>query len=80
MESLMFQVDLYAGGLFIQQAMNQTSQEALYVSVAVLLAVAAIFTIAGGLTTVVYTDTLQTFLMVAGALVLTGMCKFSPPI
>ncbi|XP_045128360.1 sodium/glucose cotransporter 4-like isoform X1 [Portunus trituberculatus] len=66
-------VDLYAGALFIQQAMNQTSQGALYGSVAVLLAVAAVFTIAGGLTTVVYTDMLQTILMVVGSFVLAGM-------
>ncbi|XP_050710839.1 sodium/glucose cotransporter 5-like isoform X2 [Eriocheir sinensis] len=65
--------DLYAGALFIQQAMNHTSQASLYVSVAVLLTVAAIFAIAGGLTTVVYTDTLQTFLMVIGALILSAM-------
>ncbi|MPC60265.1 Sodium/glucose cotransporter 4 [Portunus trituberculatus] len=53
--------------------MNQTSQGALYGSVAVLLAVAAVFTIAGGLTTVVYTDMLQTILMVVGSFVLAGM-------
>lgn len=30
----------------------------------------------GGLTAVIYTDTLQAFLMVGGALVLMGFCKY----
>ncbi|CAG2111563.1 unnamed protein product, partial [Medioppia subpectinata] len=59
--------DLYAGALFIKQSLGLN----MYVSVVILLAISAVFTMAGGLTTVIWTDTVQTFLMVIGALVLT---------
>ncbi|XP_050731736.1 sodium/glucose cotransporter 5-like [Eriocheir sinensis] len=62
--------DLYAGALFIQLALNKSSAEWLYLSILFLLVVAAAFTIAGGLTAVVWTDFVQTILMVLGALVL----------
>ncbi|KAG7177626.1 Sodium/myo-inositol cotransporter 2-like 1, partial [Homarus americanus] len=62
--------DLYAGALFIQLALNKSSDEWLYISVFFLLGVAAVFTIVGGLTTVVYTDLVQMVLMVMGSLVL----------
>ncbi|XP_050736167.1 sodium/glucose cotransporter 4-like isoform X1 [Eriocheir sinensis] len=65
--------DLYAGALFIQLALNKTSSEWLYLSILFLLAVAAIFTIAGGLTAVVWTDFVQTILMIFGALILMVM-------
>ncbi|XP_077813925.1 sodium/glucose cotransporter 4 isoform X5 [Macaca mulatta] len=42
----------------------------LYLSTGILLVVTAIYTIAGGLTAVIYTDALQTAIMVGGALVL----------
>ncbi|XP_076333210.1 sodium/glucose cotransporter 4-like isoform X3 [Tachypleus tridentatus] len=58
--------DLFAGAIFIEQSLNWD----LYVSVCVLLAVAAIFTIAGGLSAVIWTDFVQTILMVIGSLVL----------
>ncbi|KAK7085166.1 hypothetical protein SK128_008085 [Halocaridina rubra] len=64
--------DLYAGALFLQLSLNKSSEEWLYLSILILLAVAAIFTIAGGLTAVVYTDLVQTFIMVCGAFVLMG--------
>ncbi|KAK3865504.1 hypothetical protein Pcinc_028899 [Petrolisthes cinctipes] len=62
--------DLYAGALFIQLAMNKNSAEWLYLSILFLLGIAAIFTIAGGLTAVVWTDFVQTVLMIVGAFIL----------
>ncbi|XP_071167276.1 sodium/glucose cotransporter 4-like isoform X1 [Mytilus edulis] len=59
-------VDMYAGSIFIQQAVGWD----LYTGVIVLLAISAIYTISGGLKAVIYTDTLQTVIMVAGAIVL----------
>ncbi|CAH2307483.1 sodium myo-inositol cotransporter 2 [Pelobates cultripes] len=61
-------VDIYAGALFIQQAL----QWDLYVAVCGLLAITAIYTVAGGLAAVIYTDTLQTVIMILGALILMG--------
>lgn len=65
--------DLYAGALFIQLALNKNSTEWLYLSILFLLAIAALFTIAGGLTAVVWTDFVQTILMIFGAFILMGM-------
>ncbi|NWU03537.1 SC5A9 protein, partial [Urocynchramus pylzowi] len=59
-------VHIFAGALFIQTALGWN----LYLSTVVLLAVTGIYTIAGGLTAVIYTDVLQTLIMVLGALVL----------
>ncbi|XP_066496541.1 sodium/myo-inositol cotransporter 2 [Tiliqua scincoides] len=61
-------VDMYAGALFIQQALHWD----LYVAVIGLLGITAIYTVAGGLAAVIYTDTLQTVIMLAGALTLMG--------
>ncbi|KAJ7306036.1 hypothetical protein JRQ81_010402 [Phrynocephalus forsythii] len=61
-------VDIYAGALFIQQALHWD----LYAAVGGLLVITAIYTVAGGLAAVIYTDTLQTFIMLAGALTLMG--------
>ncbi|CAL1288650.1 unnamed protein product [Larinioides sclopetarius] len=55
--------DLYAGAIFI----NQSIKLNLYGSVLTLLAIAAIFTIAGGLSAVIWTDFVQTVLMLLGA-------------
>ncbi|MCL4133153.1 UNVERIFIED_CONTAM: hypothetical protein GTU68_031820 [Idotea baltica] len=62
--------DLYAGALFIQEAVGQTSDEWLYISVVILLLIAALFTIAGGLTAVIWTDFIQTVLMIIGSFIL----------
>lgn len=62
--------DLYAGALFIQLALGKTSTEWLYISILILLAIAAVFTIAGGLAAVVWTDLVQIILMVIGAFIL----------
>ncbi|XP_052259739.1 sodium/glucose cotransporter 4-like isoform X2 [Dreissena polymorpha] len=61
--------DLYAGAIFIEQSLNWN----IYLSILVLLAVAAVFTIAGGLTAVIWTDFIQTIIMLIGALVLAVM-------
>ncbi|XP_042293915.1 sodium/myo-inositol cotransporter 2 isoform X1 [Sceloporus undulatus] len=61
-------VDMYAGALFIQQALHWD----LYVAVIGLLIITAVYTVAGGLAAVIYTDTLQTVIMLAGALTLMG--------
>ncbi|CAD5117314.1 DgyrCDS6100 [Dimorphilus gyrociliatus] len=56
-------VNLYAGAVFIQQALDWN----LYVSVLLILTVTAICTVSGGLAAVIYTDTLQAFIMMVGA-------------
>ncbi|XP_061169606.1 sodium/myo-inositol cotransporter 2-like isoform X1 [Saccostrea echinata] len=61
--------DLYAGALFIEQSMHWN----LYLSILLLLSIATIFTITGGLTAVIWTDFIQTIIMIIGALVLMGL-------
>ena len=58
------QVDLYTGALFINQALKWN----IYGSMLALLGLTAIFTVTGGMTAVIYTDTLQLFVMLGGAL------------
>ncbi|XP_036435078.1 sodium/glucose cotransporter 4 isoform X2 [Colossoma macropomum] len=58
--------DIFSGALFIQVSLGWD----LYVSTVVLLVVTALYTIAGGLTAVIYTDALQTVIMVVGAFAL----------
>ncbi|XP_041834279.1 sodium/myo-inositol cotransporter-like [Melanotaenia boesemani] len=65
-------VDLYAGALFIQESLGWN----LYLSVILLIAMTALLTITGGLVAVIYTDTIQAFLMITGALCLTGLSLF----
>jgi Na+/proline symporter len=54
---------LYSGALFIKEAIDLN----LYVSVIILLVIAAVFTIGGGLTAVIWTDFIQTIVMLIGA-------------
>ncbi|XP_029014930.1 sodium/myo-inositol cotransporter 2 [Betta splendens] len=61
-------VDMYAGAVFIQLALRWN----IYLAVVLLLAVTALYTVAGGLAAVIYTDAAQTAIMLAGALVLMG--------
>lgn len=68
--------DLFAGAVFIQQAINKQSDEWMYISILILLAIAAIFTISGGLTAVIWTDFVQTILMITGAFILMGMAFY----
>lgn len=61
-------VDMYAGALFIQLAL----QWDIYIAIVLLLSITAIYTVAGGLAAVIYTDAAQTMIMLAGALTLMG--------
>lgn len=65
-------VDLYAGALFIQESLGWN----LYLSIILLIAMTALLTVTGGLAAVIYTDTIQAFLMIGGALCLTGISLF----
>ncbi|XP_016078153.1 PREDICTED: sodium/myo-inositol cotransporter 2 isoform X4 [Miniopterus natalensis] len=61
-------VDMYAGAIFIQQSLKLD----LYLAIVGLLVITALYTIAGGLAAVIYTDALQTVIMLVGALTLMG--------
>lgn len=67
----MFQADLFAGAIFIQEALGWN----LYPSIIGLLAITALYTVTGGLAAVIYTDTAQTVIMLLGALVMMVLCK-----
>nr|XP_033772915.1 sodium/glucose cotransporter 4 isoform X2 [Geotrypetes seraphini] len=58
--------DIYSGALFIQISLGWD----IYLATVILLLVTGIYTIAGGLTAVIYTDTLQTAIMLVGAFTL----------
>ncbi|XP_072734051.1 sodium/mannose cotransporter SLC5A10 isoform X3 [Ciconia boyciana] len=58
--------DLYSGALFVQVCLGWD----LYLSTILMLVVTGLYTIAGGLAAVIYTDALQTLIMVLGAVVL----------
>ncbi|KAM6340624.1 sodium/glucose cotransporter 1-like isoform 2-T2 [Alca torda] len=60
--------DIFSGAVFIQLAIGLN----LYVAIIILLAITALYTITGGLAAVIYTDTLQTFIMVVGSFILMG--------
>ncbi len=62
-------VALFAGGILIREVFGWD-----YITSAVLLVVATgIYTIAGGLAAVIYTDVVQSFILIGGAVVLTAM-------
>ncbi|KAM9732800.1 sodium/glucose cotransporter 2 [Menidia menidia] len=61
-------VDMFSGAVFIQQALGWN----MYVSVIALLLITALYTVTGGLAALMYTDTVQTFVIIAGAFALTG--------
>uniref|UniRef100_A0A669QA97 Sodium/mannose cotransporter SLC5A10 n=1 Tax=Phasianus colchicus TaxID=9054 RepID=A0A669QA97_PHACC len=58
--------DLYSGALFVQVCLGWD----LYLSTVLMLLVTGLYTIAGGLAAVIYTDALQTLIMVLGAIML----------
>lgn len=58
--------DIFSGALFIQVSFGWN----LYLSTVILLLVTAVYTVAGGLAAVIYTDALQTLIMVGGAFAL----------
>lgn len=61
-------VDMFSGAVFIQQALGWN----IYLAVITLLFITALYTVTGGLAALMYTDTFQTFVIIAGAFVLTG--------
>ena len=60
LESLSFlQADLYAGALFITKSTGFEGDGPIYLSILLLLAIACVFTVAGGLAAVIWTDFIQ---------------------
>ncbi|XP_067859100.1 sodium/myo-inositol cotransporter 2-like [Heptranchias perlo] len=59
-------VDIYAGAVFIHLALHWD----LYIAVIGLLFITAIYTVGGGLAAVIYTDALQTLIMLLGSITL----------
>uniref|UniRef100_A0A3B3U4J2 Sodium/glucose cotransporter 1 n=1 Tax=Poecilia latipinna TaxID=48699 RepID=A0A3B3U4J2_9TELE len=80
--SVSSQADMFSGAIFIQQALGLN----IYFAVIALLAITALYTVTGGLAAVIYTDTLQTIIMIIGSFILMGfgnnfqcsggLCKF----
>uniref|UniRef100_A0AAR2LWT2 Sodium/glucose cotransporter 1 n=1 Tax=Pygocentrus nattereri TaxID=42514 RepID=A0AAR2LWT2_PYGNA len=60
--------DMFSGAIFIKQALDLN----IYVAVVLLLLITALYTVTGGLAAVIYTDTLQTIIMVVGSFILMG--------
>lgn len=60
--------DMFSGAIFITQAVDLN----IYVAVVLLLLITALYTVTGGLAAVIYTDTLQTIIMVVGSFILMG--------
>ncbi|XP_042817914.1 solute carrier family 5 member 4 isoform X4 [Panthera tigris] len=60
--------DIFSGAIFIKLALGLD----LYLAIFILLAITAIYTITGGLASVIYTDTLQTIIMLIGSFILMG--------
>ncbi|KAK2871341.1 hypothetical protein QQF64_002513 [Cirrhinus molitorella] len=60
--------DMYSGAIVINQALGLN----IYLAVVILLLITALYTVTGGLAAVIYTDTLQTFIMVVGSFILMG--------
>ncbi|XP_026130363.1 sodium/glucose cotransporter 1 [Carassius auratus] len=60
--------DIYSGAIFINQALGLN----IYLAVVILLLITSLYTVTGGLAAVIYTDTLQTLIMVIGSFILMG--------
>ncbi|XP_017345155.1 sodium/glucose cotransporter 1 [Ictalurus punctatus] len=60
--------DMFSGAIFINQALKMN----IYLAVVMLLVITALYTVTGGLAAVIYTDTLQTIIMVVGSFILMG--------
>ncbi|KAM6902758.1 sodium/glucose cotransporter 1 [Xenentodon cancila] len=60
--------DMFSGAIFIRQALGLD----IYIAVVALLAITALYTVTGGLAAVIYTDTLQTIIMIVGSFILMG--------
>jgi sodium/glucose cotransporter 9 len=57
--------EIYAGTLFFQQLLGWN----IYLSTIVILAITAVYTLGGGLAAVIYTDTVQSGILIIGAMV-----------
>uniref|UniRef100_A0A8C6RUX5 Sodium/glucose cotransporter 1 n=1 Tax=Nannospalax galili TaxID=1026970 RepID=A0A8C6RUX5_NANGA len=66
--SLIKLADIFSGAIFINLALGLD----IYLAIVLLLAITALYTITGGLAAVIYTDTLQTAIMLVGSFILTG--------
>ncbi|XP_055369410.1 sodium/glucose cotransporter 1-like isoform X1 [Betta splendens] len=60
--------DILSGAIFINQALGLN----IYLAVVLLLLITALYTVTGGLAAVIYTDTLQTIIMLVGSFILMG--------
>ncbi|XP_069071206.1 sodium/glucose cotransporter 1-like isoform X2 [Pleurodeles waltl] len=60
--------DMFSGAIFINQAMKLN----IYLAIVILLIITALYTVTGGLAAVIYTDTLQTIIMLVGSFILMG--------
>ncbi|XP_069353352.1 sodium/glucose cotransporter 1 [Eulemur rufifrons] len=60
--------DIFSGAIFINLAMGLN----LYLAIFLLLVITGLYTITGGLAAVIYTDTLQTAIMLVGSIILAG--------
>lgn len=58
--------EIYTGAIFLQQMLEWN----IYLCVSIILGVTAVYTTVGGLASVIYTDTLQTVILIIGATVL----------
>ncbi|XP_035312859.1 sodium/glucose cotransporter 1 isoform X2 [Cricetulus griseus] len=60
--------DIFSGAIFINLALGLD----IYLAIIILLAITALYTITGGLAAVIYTDALQTAIMMVGSIILTA--------
>ncbi|VDP67692.1 unnamed protein product [Echinostoma caproni] len=64
-------VNLYSGSLFLTEALRWN----IWISIIFLLALTSLITVTGGLAAVLYTDTMQCFVMIIGAMLLAILSK-----
>lgn len=67
----LLQAEIYAGALIIQYTLNWDK----YISVLALLVCTALYTVVGGLASVIYTDALQTVVILVGGTILAVLSK-----
>nr|XP_048307411.1 solute carrier family 5 member 4-like [Myodes glareolus] len=68
MVAIQISSSIFSGAIFIQIALGLD----LYLAIFILLVITAVYTVAGGLASVIYTDTIQAFIMLVGSLILMG--------
>ncbi|KAL3879059.1 hypothetical protein ACJMK2_031373, partial [Sinanodonta woodiana] len=62
-------IEIYSGAIFMRLILGWN----LYLCVVIILAITALYTVAGGLASVIYTDTLQAVVLIIGAIVVTSL-------